>query len=383
MAKPWKKKNSRPKPKTARQPALAADPQGESMFFQRLPQELRDKIYSHVFFSTRVACGQRAVSRIDHIRIKPAPNALAILQTCRRAKKEIGDTWLGQILFSFEDPETMLDKLTALPPGILSKMRHLRVLGDTLMLSYEEDDDVYYRLTSTLRLLPGLCLDTLTVLGLRTKEVSYDTLNGLITESSGWKELHYISHSSEVLGFARLEQFHLGDEVEKHRYWRKPQPAHWQSVLEDRDGALSRPSVAIYRSTVSNCPCSVINANTRARFEQKMPEDREAQEAFGIAEDAGLMVDGERDKEVMIIVKRGSGVDYEQKEDSRFVESDIRRDMPGKTWKEIRYECIDRIFADDDDSLLSDDEDEETAEIDAYEDVDKYVWPPLHFMTER
>ncbi|RYP02220.1 hypothetical protein DL764_005900 [Monosporascus ibericus] len=350
------------------------------MLFQ-LPQELRNQIYSHVFFSTRLAYGRRAVSQIRRITIKPAPNALAILQTCRQAKEEIGDTWISQILFSFEDPETMLDKLTALPSGILPKIRHLRVLGDTLMLSFG-DDDVYYRLASTLALLPGLRLDTLTVLGLRANDVSYDTLNGLIRESCGWKELRYISHSSEMLGFARLELFHLGDEVRKHRYWRKPQPAHWQSVLEDRDGALSRPSVTIYRSTVSDCPGSVINANTRARFEQKMPQDTVAQEAFGITEDAGLMADGERGKEVMIIAKRGSGIDYEQKKDSPFIASDIRRDLPGKNWKEIRYECIDGIFADDDDSLLIDDKDEETAEIDAYEDVDEYVWPPLHFTTD-
>ncbi|EEU33633.1 uncharacterized protein NECHADRAFT_19117, partial [Fusarium vanettenii 77-13-4] len=187
-------------------------------------------------------------------------------------------------------------------------------------------------LASTLRLLPGLRLDILTVLGLRTKEVSYDTLNSLIRESCGWKELQYISHSSEVLGFAKLERLHFGDE----------------SILEDRDGALSRPPVAIYRSTVSDCPGSVINVNARARFEQKMPEDTAAQEAFGIAEDAGLMAYGERGKKIMIIVKRGAGVNYEQKKDSRFIQSDIRRDMPGKTWKEIRYECIDRIFVDDD-----------------------------------
>lgn len=350
------------------------------MLFQLLPQELRDMVYSHIFFSTRLANGQRAVSRIDRIRVKPAPNALAILQTCRRASKEIGDTWIGQILFSFEDPETMLDKLIALHPGILSKMRHLRVLGDTHVLSYE--DYIYYRLASALRLLLGLRLDILTVLGLRTKEVNYFTLNSLIRESCGWKELQYISRGSEVLGFARLEQLHFGDEAEKHRYWRKPQPAHWQSILEDRDGALSRPSVAIYRSSMSDCPGSVINANARARFEQKIPEDTAAQEAFSIAEDAGLMADGERGKEVMVVAKRGAGVNYERKKDSRFIESHVRQDTPGKTCKEIRHECADRIFADDD-SLSRDDEDEEeTAEIDAYEDVDEYVWPPLHFMSE-
>ncbi|KAL6410101.1 hypothetical protein AUP68_06512 [Ilyonectria robusta] len=382
MAKMRKKKNSRRRPKTTNQPAFVADPQNKSRLFQHLPQELRDKIYSHVFFSTRLAYGQRAVDRIDRIRIKRAPSAFAILQTCRRAKMEIGDTWIGQVIFSFEESKTMLDILTALPPGILSKMRHLRVPGDPLMLSYD-NDDVYYRLASTLRLLPCLRLDTLTVLGPLPIQVSYDTLNGLISESCGWKELRYISHSSEVLGFARLGLLHSDDEVEEYMYWRKPQPAYWQRVLEDRDGALSRPSVAIYRSTVSGCPGSAMNANTRERFEQKMPEHTETREAFGITEDAGLVADGERGKEIMFIIKRGAEVDYEQKKDSRFIENDIRRDMPGKTWEEIRYECIDRIFSDDDSLLSFNEYDEGTAEIDAYEDVDEYVWPPLHhFMTE-
>jgi hypothetical protein len=364
MAKTRKQKNSRHRPKTTYQPTLPADPQNKSRLFQHLPQELRDKIYSHVFLSIRLAYGQRAVDRIDRIRIKPPPNVVAILQTCRRAKQEIGDTWIGQVLFSFEDSKTMLDILTALPAGILSKMRHLRVPGDPLMLSYE-DDDVYYRLASTLRLVPCRRLDTLTVLGPLPIEVSNDTLNGLISESCGWKELHYFSHSSEVLGFARFGLLHSDDEVKKYSYWRKPQPAHWQSVLEDRDGALSRPSIAIYRSTVSGRPGSAMNANTRERFQQKMPEHIGTWEAFGITEDVGLMADGERDKEMIFIIKRGAGVDYEQKIDSPFIESDIRRDMPGKSWKEIRYECIDHIVANDDDSSLGYAEDDDvTAEID-------------------
>lgn len=77
-----------------------------------------------------------------------------------------------------------MTKLTALPRSILSAVRHLRIMGHPLMLSYEEDD-VYYRLASTLRLLPGLRLDTLTVLGARDETFSYDTLNGLIRESCG------------------------------------------------------------------------------------------------------------------------------------------------------------------------------------------------------
>lgn len=187
----------------------------------------------------------------------------------------------------------------------------------------------------------------------------------------------------KVLGFARPDMLYSVGDPEEYRYWRKPQPATWQSVLENRDGTPSNPSVTIYRSTVSSSPGSVLNVNTRTRFEQKTPEDSEEREAFGIVEDAEIMADGESTRDVMVIAKRGSGVDYEQKENSPFTDSDILRDMPGKTWKEIRYECIDRIFEDDSDDFLFSDDEKGPMKIDAYEDVDEYVWPPLHFMTDR
>lgn len=50
---------------------------------------------------------------MDRIIVKPAPNALAVLKTCRRTKNEIGNTWIAQVL-SFEHPETMLDQTDGL-----------------------------------------------------------------------------------------------------------------------------------------------------------------------------------------------------------------------------------------------------------------------------
>ncbi|KAL2679301.1 hypothetical protein Neosp_010073 [[Neocosmospora] mangrovei] len=49
--------------------------------------------------------------------------------------------------------------------------------------------------------------------------------------------------------------------------------------------------------------------------------------------------DQEHGEEMMVVVKRGFGVDYEEKEGSPLLEDDIRRDAPGMTWKEIQ--CID------------------------------------------
>ncbi|KAH6885185.1 hypothetical protein B0T10DRAFT_492155 [Thelonectria olida] len=161
-------------------------------------------------------------------------------------------------------PRAMLDKLTALCPGTLAQLRHLRVLGETLMLSYPEDA-VYHRLVSSLRLLTGLCLDTLTVLGMRLPILSYETSDGLIGDSFGWKELRYISHTSEMLGFSKPRGFPFADEAERRRHWRRPQPA------------LSKPSV-----TISARPYQTVTAQsstpTRARrlsrrhLETKNPE---------------------------------------------------------------------------------------------------------------
>ncbi|WYZ44853.1 hypothetical protein EsH8_VIII_000169 [Colletotrichum jinshuiense] len=357
--------STRPEPETEGQTAVAPYLQEDSILFRRVPQEVRNYIFSHLFSSTRLAWGERIVEIFWHARVKPAPNALAILRSCRRAKTEIGDTWIGKVLFSFENCKSMLDKLTTLAPGTISKLRHMRVLGNNLALVSEEAKGfVYYELHSALKLLPGLRLDTLTVLGTSIPKTSYVVLDGLIRDSYGWRELRYISHTSRMLGYAMPFDFTSDD----NKYWREPQPTYWQHVMEDRDGSLSGPSVVIYRSTVPDSPGSVLNANTRVEFEQ-MPEDGDAEEYFGFPYELELMVEGEENKELMVVVKRGKGVDYEEKEDSPFIDEDIRRDFPGETWDEIRDERIDRFIDDDVDGTV----------IDQYQDVDEIVWSAAHF----
>lgn len=377
MAKTRKDDKSSGKPRQpAQPPAPAVDPQAGSRLFL-LPQELRDAIYGHLFASTRFSHGERYVTRLASLRITPAPNGLALLRTCRRARAEIADSWLGMVLFSFEDPQTMLDKLTAIPRGVLEKIRRLRITGDPLLLSHG-DQDVYYRLASALALLAGLNLDTLTVLGPRGAEVSYDTLDGLIADSRGWRELRYVCYTSEVLSFKRMP-LSFGDE-----YRRRPQPSHWRGVLERRDGTCSGATAEIYRSTVPDSPGSVLWPETRVPFAQEPPRDAAAREDFGLEEDYSLMADGERDKEVLVVARRGAGADVEQGEDS-YVDYDIRWHFPGKTWREIRAECIDRFGAEGEDWLSDEEEDDEDGggepiEVDGYGHVDEVAWPPLHYL---
>ncbi|KAJ7126194.1 hypothetical protein C8R44DRAFT_781311 [Mycena epipterygia] len=359
-----------------------ADLQLGSPFMQRLPPELRVEIYSQLFFSTRLAWGERALGRISRQRIAHAPNALALLRTCRRVHVEVNTTWLQQVLFSFESPDAMLDKLANIPTETRELIRHARVSGDPLMLSWEEDD-VYYRTSQALKLLPGLALDRLTVLGPRGREVCYETLDMLVRHGAGWRELYYLSHDSTFLAYEH-DWFAAVGAPDEHRYLRVPQPAGWQRVIDTRDGPASGASVTIYRATAPRRPGAVPDPATRTAFRQTLPTGHDLF-TFGKVEDSALMAPGERDKEVLVVVKRGRGVDYAEKklEGSAYLDDgDIREAMPGMTWKQIKAEQA-KLFHDDDDEPFSEDEEEEEpGVVDDYIQVDEYVWPPLHFSAE-
>jgi hypothetical protein len=88
-----------------------------------------------------------------------------------------------------------------------------------------DEDEVYYQLVLAFKLLPGLRLDKLTVLQPCSGEDAYDSLEALIKHGNGWRELHYITPNSAMLGFATLNMF-MADP-----YWRKPQPRVWNEIL--------------------------------------------------------------------------------------------------------------------------------------------------------
>jgi hypothetical protein len=304
----------------------------DSCMLLQLPGETRNLIYSHLFTSTRLTFGERNISRSIAKLMKPAPNSLAILRTCHLIKQEAGDLWLGQVLFNFEHAEDMLDKLSALPLTTLSQIRHIRVGGHTMMLPSLGNDNVFQSFVWAPKLLPGLCLDTLSVLGPSTGSRAYETLDELVKYGNGWKELHYITRDSAMLGLKMLNK-RLNKTVE-------PQPSTWHDVLIQRDGLDSGASVTIHQSTKSDVPGTVVKRETRQLFEQKPPSP----------EDLG--------KELLVIVKRGHQAHI------------LEQDGPpkwtqGLTWAEIR-DAPDFI-----------EEDEDVA-ADRYNDVDVYLWDPVH-----
>lgn len=125
---------------------------------------------------------------------------------------------------------------------------------------------------------------------------------------------------------------------------------------------------------------------------------------FGKAEDAMLMRPAEVGKELLVVVKRGDWVDYAEKEGSPYLGSgDIRVEIFGMTWKEIKasQQALLNEYDDDDDtddSYSESDHDDDQFDdqipppwkahlenaviMDSYKNVDDYTWPPLHFSNE-
>ena len=155
----------------------------------------------------------------------------------------------------------------------------------------------------------------------------------------------------------------------------------WQAVVEGRDGVTSNPSVTAYHVKDPVLPGSILDEKNRVGYGQKPPDGQELRE-----EVLPEYPDPGPKSEVMILVKRGDGTDYQEKKGSPLIFSDIRRDFNGiDTWTEIRHRCPD---VPDDESK---DKDEDTnvdkddgclpggvnpVEVDVYEDVDQYDWTP-------
>ncbi|KAI0836472.1 hypothetical protein F5Y06DRAFT_273548 [Hypoxylon sp. FL0890] len=344
-------------------------------YFSKLFPELRQKVYDYVFLSTRLTWGIRGVGTepSDDVEIISKPNALALLRVNRQINSEIGDKWLHKVLFNFEEPEAMLDVLTAIPRDTLSKIRHVRVRGEQVPLTYYEGvgDETFYPLTSALKLLPGLRLDQLTVLGGLDANQEYRALSQLIEEGEGWKELRFISNDSGILGF----RLHNPNGTPDREFHRDLEPAHWRRCMKSRDGEDSDCSVTVYRATVPAVLCAVINPNIREVFEQLVPSQHIPMNPSCQEPDQNMMDPYEILKEVLVVVKRGEGVDYEVKEDSPYAALDMRRALRGREWRDIRMESFYDIPQEDYpysyegsyDQLILD-------EFDVYTDAEDYVW---------
>ncbi|KAF2854968.1 hypothetical protein T440DRAFT_514025 [Plenodomus tracheiphilus IPT5] len=312
-----------------------------------LPRELRDEIWTYFFNSTRLSFGLRYSPRHGERFMRPAPHSLALLRVCHQIHAETQDIWLQRVLFNFEDPQTMLNKLSEIPDSTVSKIRHVRLVGSPMMRYLKGFDDLMYRQDSVFHLVPALRLDCLTIIAVAPAAPEYDAVTNLINRGNGWKELRYITRSSRMLGFSPSRS-HGSRETGDIR--RQPQPKFWNKKLSNRDGEGSGALIEVFRTLEEDDPESVLCPWRRESFEQNPAED--GLKDFGLVDDEELTRGAGARKALLVSVKRGDGVDFTQRSPGYGKERDMKARFNKRSWrtrkKVIIWTPLDKEKDDDD-----------------------------------
>lgn len=293
-----------------------------------LPRELRDEIWTYFFNSTRLSFGLRYTPRHGERFIRPAPNSLALLRVCQQIHAETREIWIQRVLFNFEDPQTMLNRLSDIPDATVSKIRHLRLVGSPMMRYLKGFDDLMYRQDSVFHLVPALRLDCLTILTVAPAAPEYDAITNLINRGNGWKELRYITRSSRMLGFSPSRS-HGSRETGDIR--RQPQPKFWNKKLSNRDGEVTGAAVQVYRTLEEDDPESVLYPSRRSSFEQNPADDKLTK--FGLVDDEEMTKGVGARKALLVLVKRGCNADFTQRSPGYGKERDMKARFNKRSWR--------------------------------------------------
>ncbi|KAF4629339.1 hypothetical protein G7Y89_g8812 [Cudoniella acicularis] len=254
--------------------------------FLMIPVELRRLIYKELFTTTTTKHGFSSTSWTH----------TSVLRTSRQLYKEARPIMLRNILLHFSSTCKFLDCMTDLPADDISQLRYIRTKSFPFPLYADEDAFSYttYFFGALLPLFPGLQLDLLTVEDcFHDKDVNdgfgdvgtYLDIQELIT-TKGWKELHYITPTTEWISSKR-----------DHRRCRSAQPATWNAMLQEQDGETSEAKVEMW---IGNEPSVKGQAeNPETRMPCRIVPSNNIQEAYVYDE-----------REMIVIAKRGNGASY-------------------------------------------------------------------------
>lgn len=323
-----------------------------------LPPEVRLQIYKHIFQSTTLTYR----STIDPEETEPPHpprqrNILGILLTSRKIFQEAHPAWLQHTTFYFPNTSCFIFFLARLPPQILPRIRHITVKAFPVPLDYPPGSAVtiVHNITSLLPLFPGLQLDLLTVLDcFHDPDVNdgwgdsgtYSLADDLV-ESDGWRELHFHSPTTEFLNYDPPQTSTAGGTVQRGESDRWPQPFGWEKALCARDGLDSGASVKIYRGKQARdhgedgVDCALLQSTGDEFSQTPLPEGA----TEGLYQDEALKSEEEIAKEILVVIKRGRGVDYAQ--DGRNLARDLKLLKERLTWVEIREQGLLKAAMDD------------------------------------
>ncbi|KAI0012058.1 hypothetical protein F4779DRAFT_570308 [Xylariaceae sp. FL0662B] len=308
-------------------------------FFQ-IPQELRNKIYSHLFSSTKLVSAKAPYPEsflVCNDIVPSSPDPLAILRTCRQAYYEIGDTWLQGVLLIFANLETMFDKLTALRADALSRIRHLCVVDSMIYLMRADDSYETCSLSSLLRFLPGLRLDRLTVIPGPDEWHDFCAVEKLISGTDCWKELNWIDRSIRELGPRPGDGSGYAQQLSAQYTLTAQDAVAPQPFVDEFHADIYRRNQQIAKANMfrqfcpapsNNPPRMELGSNNPPRMDLG-PVLSKLQDIEGVdmTDSTTLIAPGTWLDEVIVVVREGTSIDYDDKNHSI---------LPENSWQELQ-----------------------------------------------
>lgn len=126
----------------------------------------------------------------------------------------------------------------------------------------------------------------------------------------------------------------MDDFIGPPSYRCEPQPQAWNEAILQREGRDSRASVTTYRSTRLDSGL-VLKPSTRQPFNQNITSP-ETLRNFGMNADQELLSDGEKEKELLIVVRRGCNADISNVGNALLNGFDLREWTNGMSSAQIR-----------------------------------------------
>ncbi|KAH6678141.1 hypothetical protein B0J14DRAFT_582033 [Halenospora varia] len=284
-----------------------------------IPIELKRLIFKSLFSSMITRHGFGTTSS----------TSTSLLRTCRHFYKIARPIMLSNITLHFSSTCKFLDCLTNLTPDDITQLRYIRTKSFPFPLYRDEDFFPYttHDFSSVLPLFPGLQLDLLTVEDCYHDERVNDGLGDVRTyidatfliHSKGWKELHYITPTTEFMT-SRNDRYKT----------REAQPTSWDKWLKENDDEDSGAGVKMYVAKERGSKGAAEDPERRVAF--FAPPGRLPKTSLQISQSDGRPVIDER--EVMVVAKRGKGVSYV--EDGMELNKDIEQTFQEMKWPEIR-----------------------------------------------
>jgi hypothetical protein len=289
--------------------------------FLTLPLELREMIYECLFSSITIRHGLGYN--------KKTSNRTAILRTCHQIEDEAQPFLAENVQFQFRSTEVMLDTLMNLGSTIISKLRHIHVKAFPFPLYASGTMSYYttYHFSNALALLSGLKLDRLVVedcfhdLGTNDGWGDVGTYYDIesLLESDGWKELHYVSPTTEFMTSSM-----------DHQSLRVAQPAGWNELLQKRDGEYSGARVTMYLAKEAE------RTGMTEDMEQCAPWS--AIPGHELKEAARIISKKQVNREVRIVARRGRKAPYAQ--DGSKIDQRIENVFKTNSWEEVKQKGL-------------------------------------------